>query len=209
MNKKIILVLACALILSACGSQTAVIAPTATPAPKLVEMAMNDRPKIILTPRQDGHMLYLKINKISANISQIDYELLYDAGDNGAQIEKGLSDTIKDASADVSRDLLLGTESCTSGCKYNYDAGVTGGTLTMTFTTKNGQVSTFVTPFTLNSTADIKKSGEIKLPTENFSVKPKTKLTGSDYFLLMKNYLGGYTVFSSGTNTLAGDYPQP
>ena len=209
MNKKLFLILACALTLSACGSQTAVKAPVASPTPKLVEMTMADRPKISLTPRQDGHMLYLKINKISANISQIDYELLYDAGENGAQIEKGLSDTIKDTSADVSRDLLLGTESCTSGCKYNYDAGVSGGTLTMTFTTKNGQVSTFVTPFTLNSTADIKKSGEIKLPTENFSVKSKTKLTGSDYFLLMKNFLGGYTIFSNSANTLVGDYPQP
>lgn len=208
MNKKITLILTCALILSACGAKkTTTITPT--PAPKLVEMAVSERPKISLIPRQDGHMLYLKLDNVSTNITQIDYELLYNAGENGVQIEKGLSDTIKDISSSISRDLLLGTESCTSGCKYNFDAGVTGGTLSMTFATKSGQISTFITPFTLNSTADIKKSGEIKLETENFSVKPKTKLSGTDFFVLIKNYQGGFSVFSNGSNSLVGEYPQP
>lgn len=206
MNKKFFLILSASLLLSACGSKP-VSKITPTPSPRLVEMAVADRPKITLAPRQDGHMLYLKLDKVSSEISTIEYELIYNAGENGTQIEKGLSDTIKDIQPVISRDLLLGTESCTSGCKYNFDAGVTGGTLTMTFTTKNGQVSTFTTPFALNSTADIKKSGEIKLDTENFSVKPKNKLTGSDFFVLIKNYQGGYSVLSSGNNSLAGDYP--
>ena len=206
MNKKIYFIFICALALSACGTQP-VAKITPTPTPRLVEMEVSQRPKISLIPRQDGHMLYLKIDKISANISQIDYEIIYNAGENGAQIEKGLSDTVKDIQPSISRDLLLGTESCTSGCKYNFDAGVTGGTVTMNFTTKNGQISTFTTPFTLNSTADIKKSGEIKLETENFSVKPKVKLTGSDFYVLIKNYQGGYSVFSNSNNSLVGEYP--
>jgi hypothetical protein len=195
------------LLLSACGKPTTPV-PTPTPTPKLIEMPLAERPYISLVPRDDGHMLYLKIDKIPSYISQIEYEVLYNAVDNGSEIEKGIGDTIKEITASLERKLLLGTESCTNGCKYKYDAGIIGGTVTLNFIDKNGQVSTFETPFTLKSSADFKKDGELKLPTENFSVKPKTKITGNDFYILIKNYRGGYSVFSNGSNPTVGDYPQ-
>jgi hypothetical protein len=204
----IIAIIAAGILLAGCGSkQTSKITPT--PKPKLVEMPMSDRPYVSLKPRDDGHMLYLKIEKIPSNISQIEYEVLYNAVDNGSEIEKGIGDTIKEIKTNLERNLLLGTESCTNGCKYKFDTGIIGGTLTLNFIDKNGQVSTFETEFAFKSTAEIKKDGEIKLSVENFSVKPKAKLTGSDFFILMKNFRGGYSIFSNGNNGLVGDYPQP
>ena len=106
--------------------------------------------------------------------------------DQGNEIEKGLGDTIKDVSRKISKDMLLGTESCTNGCKYKYDEGVSCGTLTLNFITDNGQVSTYETPFVFKSTADIKKAGGLGLPTENFSIKAKA--TANEYFVLLHNY---------------------
>lgn len=209
MNKKIITIVLAALLLSACGKDTPTTTTKPTPTPKVVEMAPQDRPRISLTPRADGHMLYLKITKIPTNIASIDYEVIYTASDGSSQIEKGLGDTIKEITSNLSRDLLLGTESCTSGCKYKYDNGVNGGTITISFNNQNGQVSTFESPFVLISSNQLKKDGQLTLTTENFSIKPKTKVTGNDYFVLQKNYQGGYSVFSSGTNSIVGDYPQP
>lgn len=197
------------IFLSSCGTKkTSQITPT--PLPKLIEMPISDRPLISLTPRNDGHMLFLKLDKIPSYISQIEYEVLYNAIDeSGLEIEKGLGDTIKEISSTIERKLLLGTESCTNGCKYKYDTGIVGGTLTLNFIDKNGQVSTFETQFTLKSSADIRKDGEIKLDIKNFSVKPNSKISGNDFYILMENYRGGYSIFSNSSNSLVGDYPKP
>jgi hypothetical protein len=208
MYKKIITLVFASLLLSACGkATTSKITPT--PAPKLVEMPVSERPYISMVPRDDGHMIYLKISKISKDINAIEYEVLYTAVDGTSEIEKGLGDTIKEVTENIERKLLLGTESCTNGCKYKFDEGVSGGTITLSFINKNGQISTFESPFVLKSSASLKKEGELKLSTENFSVKPKSKITGSDFFILQKNYQGGYSVFSNGNNSIVGDYPQP
>jgi hypothetical protein len=206
MKIKIFALLAAAILLAGCGAKTTTNTITPTPTPKLVEMPITERPSVSLTPSADGHYLTLNLVGIPASISSIEYELLYNAGDNGAQIEKGIGDTLKEITAAIERKLLLGTESCTSGCKYSYDKGVTGGTLTLNFIDKNGQMSTFETPFTLKSTADLKKDGSISLATENFSVPVKAKLTGSDYFVLINNYRGGYSIYSSSKNSMVGDY---
>jgi len=200
------LVLLFSFFISACGSKTAVKI-TPTPTPKLVEMPLSDRPEISLTPRTDGHMLYLKINGIPDYVSQIEYEVLYNAVDNGAEIEKGIGDTIKEISASLERSLLLGTESCTNGCKYKFDTGIVGGTLTLSFIDKNGQVSSFETPFTFLSSADFKSAGKISLGTE-FTLTPTKTPSANNYFILMKDYRGGYSLFSSATDPNVGNYPQ-
>jgi hypothetical protein len=73
------------------------------------------------------------------------------------EIEKGLGDTLKVEGTSLSRDLLLGTESCTSGCKYKYDEGITGGTLNITLVTKDGQVAPLQKSFTLKKDTKTKK----------------------------------------------------
>lgn len=195
-------------LFSSCGSKP-VSKITPTPAPKIIEMPKTERPIISLVPRDDGHMLYLKFENIPSYIAQIEYEVLYNAIDEGSEIEKGVGDTIKEITPNLERKILLGTESCTNGCKYKYDSGIVGGTLTIGLIDKNGQMSTFETQFSLKSTADINKNGEIKLAVEDFSVKPNSKLTGKDYYVLMANYRGGYSIYSNSNNPFVGDYPKP
>ncbi|MCX6726789.1 MAG: hypothetical protein NTY75_03140, partial [Candidatus Shapirobacteria bacterium] len=92
-----------------------------------------------------------------------------------------------------------GTESCTNGCKYNYDAGVVGGTISLNFITTDNQVATYEAPFTLKSIVDLKKSKELTLPIENLTIK--TTPTGTGFIVLLKNYQNIYSVFSSSANT--------
>jgi len=177
--------------------------PSPTPAPKLVEIEVKDRPNISLTPRKDGHELTLKIDNISPIFSKIEYEITYIAVDNTLEIEKGASGIIDSEELSITkveRKILLGTESCTNGCKYKYDAGVTGGNLSLIFTLKNGQFSIFDTPFILKSTADIIKSGQLQWPEEDFTYTFKSKPTGSHFYIAHKNFIdGSYLVTSSGS----------
>lgn len=200
MKKYLSLILISVLILSACGKKTTVTV-TPTPTPRLVEMATANRPKISLTPRADGHELTLKIDLISSTISKIEYEVTYTAVDNGLEIEKGASGIIEPtdiATGKAERKILLGTESCTSGCKYKYDAGITGGNVNLTFTTANSQISTFNSPFILRSTAEIKKAGKLIWAEENFTSTPK--LSSNNYYIVIKDFKnGGYQVTSSGS----------
>lgn len=207
MKRKIIILLAFSLLLTGCSPKITTNTITPTPAPKIIDMPLSDRPLISLTPTADGHYLTLKITNTPNYISAIDYEILYNATDNSSEIEKGIGDTIKELSSNLERKLLLGTESCTNGCKYSYDKGVIGGTMTINFIDKNGQISTFNTPFTLKSSSDLNKESSISLTTDNFSVPVKSKLTGNNYFILIKNYKGGYSIYGSSPNSLVGDYP--
>ncbi|MFA5828105.1 MAG: hypothetical protein WC841_01900 [Candidatus Shapirobacteria bacterium] len=194
------------LLLSACGAKKPESNTQPTPTvTKLIELTPEEQPYIKLIPRADGHELKLVIQKLNTNISEIDYELIYTATDNGQEIEKGVSGNMKVEGKSVERDLLLGTASCTNGCKYKYDTGISQGTLMLTLATSSGQVSTFETPFTLKSAAALKTEKEIKLPTANFSVKvtPKT----GEYYTVIKNALV-YSVFSSNTsNPLVSETP--
>ncbi|MBI2465104.1 hypothetical protein HYV64_03075 [Candidatus Shapirobacteria bacterium] len=203
------LILASALLLSACTPKNKAPVVVPTPTPKLIEIPVSERPIINLTPREDGHMLFLKISEIPKSVASIEYELIYSAKDESVEIEKGLGDTIKDVSGSIERKLLLGTESCTNGCKYKYDEGVGGGTISLKFFNSNGQMSTYESSFNLKSTAQLKKDQVFKLTTDSFEVPLPAKLTGSNYFTLIKQFRGGYSVFSSGTSPLAGDYPKP
>lgn len=205
------LILFASFTLSACGNKKTVAPPTPTPVvAKIVEMPMVDRPTISLTPRNDGHLLTLGISKLPSYISSIEYELIYTARDGSLEIEKGLGDTIKDLDSNLDRKLLLGTESCTNGCKYKYDEGVTGGTLSLKFFDKNGQAYAYDSQFTLKSGADLKKDKTIKLVSDNFQVDTSAaKIGTSDFFVMIKKYTEGYSIFSSGASTIVGDYPRP
>jgi hypothetical protein len=165
---------------------------------KSIEFKEEEKPYISLIPRTDGHELKLKIENIPSTVNQIDYELIYIAVDKTTQLEmeKGVGDTVKEITKNMEKDILLGTASCTNGCKYAYDEGVTGGTLTLIFNTNEGQV-TFNTPFSLVSSADIKTRG-LTLPTENITINATTT-TKSDFFILLKNLKSVYSVFSNST----------
>ena len=195
-----LVILASSFFLSGCGKKTTTKPTTNTtqkPTAQLV-LSESEKPIISLIPRADGHELKLKLDNIPSNINQIDYELIYSASDNGLVMEKGVGDTLKITSKTLEKDLLLGTASCTNGCKYKYGEGVNSGTLSLTLYTSENQSATFETPFVLLTSADIKKDGGFKLTTEDFSVKATTT-TKSDYFTVIKNYPSYYSVFSSGS----------
>ncbi|MBU4264616.1 hypothetical protein KKC08_05420 [Patescibacteria group bacterium] len=168
---------------------------TPTPTPRMTEIELENRPYISLIPRTDGHELKLKIEKIPENIGEIEYELIYSATDNDLEIEKGLGDTIQVDSDSLERDLLLGTASCTNSCKYKYDEGITGGTLSILFITKNSQVATYQTAFLLTDTTAIKQNSGLSLEPENFNITATANT--NEYFILLKNYNENFSVFSS------------
>ncbi len=201
-----LLVIFSSLFLSACGKKDSSQQITPTPTPRLIQLSADQKPYISLIPRADGHLLTLKIDRIPEDFVEIEYEVLYLATDQGIEIEKGLGDTIKVDSPSIERELLLGTESCTHGCKYKYDEGITGGTVTLTLVSKDSQVTTYESKFTLLSGAQIKQQSKLDLPSENFEISalPTNK---AEYFVLLKNYgipKGSsvdsvFSVFSSGT----------
>lgn len=188
------------LFLSGCRKKTPPAQTETRTAPKELTIADNEKPIIALTPRADGHELKLKVTNIPTIITQVEYELIYSAKDNGLEMEKGVGDTVKLTSNSFEKDLLLGTASCTNGCKYKFDEGVVGGALSLTFYTDDNQTAVFETPFTLNTSTDIKKFGGLSLDLENFSINATTT-TKNDFFVLIKNYRPYYSVFSNGNGT--------
>ncbi len=197
-----IMVILTGILFSACTKKNKTPdAPQPTPTPQMLELEARDKPYINLIPRSDGHELKLRIVNIPSFIEQLDYELVYLTQDDGLEMEKGVGDTVKLNSTTFERDLLLGTASCTNGCKYKYDSGVTGGTLSISFITKDNQVANFKTPFTLISSSNLKT---LSLSDNSFSVSltPKSK----EFFVLLKNFgtkdkspaSSIFSVFSSG-----------
>lgn len=183
--------------LSACGKKTTTnIKPT--PINQKLELSDSEKPIIALIPSDDGHELKLKINNIHQNITEFEYDLIYSAIDNGLEMEKGAGDTIKDTSKYFEKDILMGTSSCTTGvCKYKYDEGVVGGTLSLTFLTKDNKNFHHESSFVLRTSTDIKNEGGLSLSVENFQIKGSVT-SKNDYFVLIKNIPDYYSVFSSG-----------
>lgn len=179
-------------------TNTPVVSNTKTT--KELILSDEEKPYVSLIPQSDGHRLDLKISEIPKNITEIEYDLIYTAKDENIEIEKGVGGTAKIESNSLERELLLGTESCTSGCKYKYDEGVTGGTLSLSFITADGQSASYEAPFVLSTSTDIKSAGGLKLETENFSIKA-TVSSKSDYFVLIKNFKPVYSIFSNGNGS--------
>lgn len=164
---------------------------------KEIELTTDELPTISLIPRADGHELKFKIANISSKFSNAEYELVYTAKDGEMELDKGVGGTIKIEATNFEKDLLLGTSSCTNGCKYKYDEGIIGGRLTLTLTTDNNEYYTFETPFVLKTSAEINKEKGLSLTEENFSIKG-TVASKSDFFIAIKNAKPVYSVFSSG-----------
>lgn len=198
LTKYLLIVLVSSFFLSACGKKTTPTKNDPSPIGKDLTLSESEKPIISLIPRADGHELKLKINNIPQNISDIEYELIYSAVDEGLEMEKGVGDSIKIDSKNIDRDLLLGTSSCTNGCKYKYDQGVVGGTLSLTFLTADNQSLRYESSFVLKTSADIKKDGGLSLKLENFEIKG-TVNGKNDYFVLIKNLPSYFSVFSSGS----------
>jgi len=164
---------------------------------KQIELADNEKPYISLIPRSDGHELNLKVENIPLKFSNAEYELIYTAEDEGLKIEKGIGGSVEIEKNYFERKLLLGTESCTNGCKYKYDEGITGGVLTLTLTTIDKEYFTFETSFVLKNSAQINKEKTISLSQEKIDINA-TVTSKSDFFVLIKNIKNIYSVFSSG-----------
>lgn len=191
------------LLLTGCGKKETTSKITPTPLPRSLELSREEMPYVSLVPRDDGHLLTLKVSNIPQKISFVEYELIYKAEDEGMEIEKGVGDTVKDIKGAFEKGLLLGTESCTNGCKYKYDNGVTGGMVNLTLYTKDNQVTTAELPFSLVGPADLKKLGKLSL--NDFSVKVSN---ASGYWVVIKNWSNNYSIFgSSGVGKISDILP--
>lgn len=128
-----------------------------------VEIA--ERPIVSMTPSEDGHWLYLRIEKLVIDAEILDYELLYNLPDGRVQ---GVPGTMGlDGIQVVEKELLLGTES--SG-NYYYDDGVESGSVSLSFRDGRGRlVGKLTSDFALLNNTEILKSidGEFELVLEN------------------------------------------
>ena len=169
MNKKnlilVALIICSSILFSGCGKKKVTTTEVKTNKQTAVEMELSntEKPYVALTPRADGHELTLKVSNISSKITNAEYELIYTAEDQGLEMEKGVNGTQKISGTSFEKKLLLGTESCTSGCKYKYDEGITGGTLSITFTTDYNKFYKFEAPFNIKNSAEIKKACYLSL----------------------------------------------
>lgn len=113
----------------------------------VVEIPSEERPYVSLTPTSDGHYLNLLISDIKVKkATSMDYLLVYSTSNGGQQ---GVPGTIQLTGNDIDKKLLLGSES--SG-KFRYDAGVTGGNLTIRFRNSSGKlIGKLETTFSFNS----------------------------------------------------------
>jgi len=197
-----LVVLASSFFLSGCGKKnTEGNSPSTNTKSTQKELVLSDseKPIISLIPRDDGHELKLTINNIPSVVTQMEYELIYSSSEDGLVMEKGVGDSVKVSSKTIEKDLLLGTSSCTNGCKYKYDEGVSSGTLSLILYTDDNQSATYETPFILKTSSEVNSQKGFSLD-DNFSVTGSTT-TKSDYFVAIKNYSDYYSVFSNGKGT--------
>ena len=147
---------------------------------EVVEVPLEARPVVSLTPRSDGHYLDLKIIKLTAlKASSLTYEFLYVVP--GQDQPQGSAPTVDiKGKDDFITDLLLGTES--SG-KFRYDEGVEKGTLTLTFRNDQGKLlGKFSTGFSLSSSKDL-----ISIPDGEFTIS-LDKTPKKEYFVVMETW---------------------
>lgn len=125
--KKIIFILIFSLFLTGCGKKTAPV--TQTPDTRKVEqinqLAVKDRPFVVLSPRSDGKEMTITVDKVT-NASKIEYEVEYNTKD----IISGFFGTI-DLSKDTLPAVKKGLFGTCSKSVCRYDEGVTGGSLTL------------------------------------------------------------------------------
>jgi hypothetical protein len=172
----------------------------------LIEVALEDRPIVSLTPTDDGHYLNLRVGEINIpGAETMEYELLYDVPGGVTQGVPGMVE-IKGLSS-FEAELLLGSES--SG-KFRYDEGVEEGMMTIRFRNKGGKLLIkFVSDFRM-------QSGDTELTTFDGKFKYDFDETPDGYFVTMHTIgfpgnapddikEGPYGVFSSSSNIPKGE----
>lgn len=116
----------------------------------LLDLSIQERPIVSLTPTFDGHYLYMKVEKIGFDPFSLDYELLYQVPGG---VPQGVPGSVNlEGKSRFEAEFLLGSES--SG-NFRYDEGVEEGNLTLSFRNEDGQLLTrFSTEFHLQSKTD-------------------------------------------------------
>jgi hypothetical protein len=173
----------------------------------LIELPLEKRPVVSLTPTEDGYYLVLKVEKIVVEgASTMDYELIYDVPDHPSQGVPGTVDI--EGKESFEAELLLGSES--SG-KFRYDEGVEEGTLTLRFRNEDGKLMVKLTSdFHLQSgtstltSLDGKFTYELdNMPEEGFFVTMETFGVPKDPGGSLLR--GPYGIFGSIGDGLSGD----
>ncbi len=165
----------------------------------VVEIPFDQRPVVSLTPTEDGHYLIMKMTDLGLEAATLDYEILYDTADG---ITQGVPGTSELNSAEVERDILLGSES--SG-KFRYDEGVSEGTITLRFRNSKGKlVGKLSTQWHLQTDTDKLTSNDGKFSFELGEESDAWFITmstfGTPQGLLGEPAHGPYGVFSSDTS---------
>ena len=170
------------------------------------ELPQNEWPIVTLTPTADptvpnslGHFLDFQVQKINVpGAASMDYLLVYTTSDGGQQ---GVPGTIKLTGGDVEKKLLLGSAS--SG-KYRFDAGVSTGTMTITFRDGNGKsMGKLVADFHLQFGDTVLTSVDGKF------TYTLTKAAKGVYFVTMPTFIQPdpslYVVWQNGYGVFASD----
>lgn len=184
--------------------------PVVNPADEsaLMDISLNGRPYVSMTPTDDGHYLDMVVNKITIPAATMDYEMLYNLPDGRAQ---GTPGTITlNGQTSIERKFLLGTES--SG-KFRYDVGVKDGTLTLRFRNAKAQlIAKYTTQFallsntkTLSSVDETFKATLTRVPV-GFQVVMETFGIPVDAPAEVK--YGPFGIFASNSTPLVGSVDQ-
>jgi hypothetical protein len=144
------------------------------------QLAIKDRPYVVLTPRTDGKEVTLIIDKVT-NATSAEYELEYTAG-SMIQGVFGELDFETDG-LPLSKDLLFG--SCSKG-KCRYDENVSGGSLTIRFD-GGDKPYTLKSDFNLQMMAD--REGVFTSKDIKASLDVGSSLSASTY-LVVQNTMG-------------------
>lgn len=170
----------------------------------LIEVSLEERPVVSLTPTEDGHYLNLLVDKILIDAESMDYELLYTTGTGLTQGVPGM--VVLGGRDSFEAELLLGSES--SG-KFRYDEGVEDGTLTLKFRNDKGKLLVkFSTDFHLQSEVSQLTSLDGEFSYE-FDKTPDGFFVTMETFGIPDNspkeiVMGPYGIFASGSSKMAG-----
>ena len=180
--------------------------PSNGPVEQVSVLPESQWPVVTLTPTDKsdvkgslGHWLNFKVQKINVpGAASMDYLLVYATSDGGQQ---GVPGTVALTGGDIERKLLLGSES--SG-KFRYDAGVTQGTMTITFRDGKGKsIGKLSTDFHLQSdvTALTSVDGKFTYTLD--------KIAKNVFFITMQTFLqpdpSSYVVWQNGYGVFASD----
>ncbi len=171
------------------------------------ELPQSEWPAVSLTPVADpaipnslGHLLKLKVQKINVGgATTMDYLLVYNTSTGGQQ---GVPGTIQLTGGDVDKNLLLGSES--SG-KFRFDAGVSQGSITVTFRNGSGKsLGKLTSDFHLQSDETVLTSIDGKF---TYTLDKKTK---GVWFVTMPTFVqpsdaASYVVWQNGYGVFASD----